>query len=252
MSTAGISSSSLVQGAQYFSDRKNDLQQLGAALQSGDLAGAQQDFAQIQTLAANGPFSNGNAFFVAGRQQDFTAIGQALQSGDIAGAQQALTQLQSTFTQGGGGGTTGPVLDPGPAVIINLTTGGVAPTTTTTAPATTTTPTTNTTDPATTSTAASSTGPEIVLNIGGGNAGSTPEEITLSFSNTGSGGEQLTIGVGSQQNPNTQEVTLNLPQNGSEQIILNLLNNGSVSSPSPTSTSSSASASTSSGVNVVA
>jgi len=237
MSTAGISSSSLVQGAQYFSDRKNDLQQLGAALQSGDLAGAQQDFAQIQTLAANGPFANGNAFAVTGRQQDFTAIGQALQSGDIAGAQQALAQLQSTFTNGGGG-TTGPLLDPGPAVIINLTTSGAAPTTTTTAPAT------NTTDPAITSTAASSTGPEIVLNIGGGSAGGTPEEITLSFNSTSGGGEQLTIGVGSQQNPNTQQVTLNLPQNGNEQIILNLLNNNPASS--------SASASTSSGVNVVA
>jgi len=237
MSTAGISSSSLVQGAQYFQDRKTDLQQLGAALQSGDLAGAQQDFAQIQTLAANGPFANGNAFAVTGRQQDFTAIGQALQSGDIAGAQQALAQLQSTFTNGGGG-TTGPLLDPGPAVIINLTTGGAAPTTTTTAPAT------NTTDPAITSTAASNTGPEIVLNIGGGSAGGTPEEITLSFNSTSGGGEQLTIGVGSQQNPNTQQVTLNLPQNGNEQIILNLLNNNPASS--------SASASTSSGVNVVA
>jgi hypothetical protein len=235
MSTAGISSSSLVQGAQYFSDRKNDLQQLGAALQSGDLAGAQQDFAQIQTLAANGPFANGNAFAVTGRQQDFTAIGQALQSGDIAGAQQALAQLQSTFTNGGGG-TTGPLLDAGPAVIINLTTSGAAPTTT--APAT------NTTDPAITSTAASNTGPEIVLNIGGGSAGGTPEEITLSFNSTSGGGEQLTIGVGSQQNPNTQQVTLNLPQNGNEQIILNLLNNNPASS--------SASASTSSGVNVVA
>jgi hypothetical protein len=139
-------------------------------------------------------------------------------------------------------------------VIINLTTGGAAPTTTT-APATTTTtpttatttPTTNTTDPAITSTATSTTGPEIVLNIGGGSAGSTPEEITLSFNNTSSG-EQLTIGVGSQQNPNTQQVTLNLPQNGSEQIILNLLNNSSATS----SSSASSPASASSGVNVVA
>jgi len=43
MSTAGISSSSLIQGAEYFQDRRSDLQQLGQALQAGNLAGAQQD-----------------------------------------------------------------------------------------------------------------------------------------------------------------------------------------------------------------
>jgi outer membrane protein assembly factor BamD (BamD/ComL family) len=73
------------------------LQQLGESLQSGDLAGAQEEFNAIQTLAQNGPF-DGNAFAANPREQDFTAIGQALQSGDLASAQQAFAQLQATFT----------------------------------------------------------------------------------------------------------------------------------------------------------
>jgi hypothetical protein len=235
MSTAGISSSSLIQGAEYFQDRKSDLQQLGQALQAGNLAGAQQDFATIQNLGQNGPFANGNAFAVAARQQDFNAIGQALQSGDLAGAQTALTQLQSTFQPGG---STGPVLDPGPAVIINISAPAAASTTSTTgatSPATTapatTTPATNTTAPASTA------GPEIVLNLGSG-TGNGPEEITISLNNSSSG-EQLTIGVGTQQNPNAQQLTFNLAQNTNEQIILNL---GAPAASSTSATSSTASA----------
>src|ERR1700722_582015 len=223
MSTAGISSSSLVQGAQYFQDRKSDLQQLGQALQAGNLAGAQQDFAPIQDLGQNGPFANGNAFAVTARQEDFNAIGQALQSGDLAGAQTALTQLQSTFQSG----ATGPVLDPGPAVIINISVPAAAPATDTTGATAATTPTPATTTPATTTPATTTTapattaaGPEIVLNLGGG-TGNGPEEITISLNNSSSG-EQLTIGVGTQQNPNTQQLILNLAQNTNEQIILNL------------------------------
>jgi hypothetical protein len=85
-----------LQRTQYFQNRQSDLQQLGQSLQSGDLAGAQQEFNSIQTLAQNGPF-DGNAFAGNPREQDFTAIGQALQSGDLAAAQQAFAQLQSTF-----------------------------------------------------------------------------------------------------------------------------------------------------------
>ena len=235
MSTAGISSSSLIQGAEYFQDRRSDLQQLGQALQAGNLAGAQQDFATIQNLGQNGPFANGNAFAVAARQQDFNAIGQALQSGDLAGAQTALTQLQSTFQSGG---STGPVLDPGPAVIINISAPAAASTTDTTGATspTTTAPATTTTAPATTAT-----GPEIVLNLGSG-TGNGPEEITISLNNSSSG-EQLTIGVGTQQNPNAQQLTFNLAQNTNEQIILNL-GAPAISTTSATSSAASTAAST--------
>lgn len=156
MSTAGISSSSLVQGAQYFQDRKSDLQQLGQALQSGDLSGAQQDFSTIQNLAQNGPFG-GNAFAVNQRQQDYTAIGQALQSGDIAGAQQAFAQLQSTFSSGHR------ILDPVSPVIISIGEPGTATAPTSGSSTTTATP----TGPVTaTPPASAATGPEIAINIG--------------------------------------------------------------------------------------
>ena len=88
MSTAAVSTSSIYQELQaYFQQRGSDLQQLGQALQSGDLAGAQQEYGAIQNLGQNGPFANGDAFKVSQRQQDFDAIGQALQSGDLAAAQ---------------------------------------------------------------------------------------------------------------------------------------------------------------------
>jgi len=233
MSTAGISSSSLVQGAQYFQDRKSDLQQLGQALQSGDLTGAQQDFSTIQNLAQNGPFG-GNAFAVSQRQQDYTAIGQALQSGDVAGAQQAVAQLQSTFNSGHR------ILDPVPPVIISIAEPGTATAPTSGSSTTTTTPTGTVTA---TPPASATIGPEIAINIGNGSgSAANPEEITISLNNT-NGGEQLTIGVGTQQSPNAQQITLNLAQNSNEQIVLNLLGNTSAALPSSSSQTN--------GVNVV-
>jgi hypothetical protein len=63
------------------------------------LAGAEQDFNSIQSLAQSGPF-HGKAFGVNQREQDFSAIGQALQSGNISGAKQDFAQLESTFSSG--------------------------------------------------------------------------------------------------------------------------------------------------------
>jgi hypothetical protein len=216
------------------------LEQLGQALQSGDLAGAQQEYSAIQTLAQNGPF-NGNAFFVNQRQQDFTAIGQALQSGDLAGAQQAFTQLAATFTSGrhpipAEVPTSQAGTDPGPAAIININIASAAPAASSAA---------STAVPAASSVpsaaAASATAPEIVLNLGGGASGGSGEQINISL-NTTSSGEQITIGVGSQQTPNAQEFTFNLAQNNNEQIVVNLLGDSSATSSS----------SQTSGVNVVA
>lgn len=87
------------QTGQFFQSRLSELQDLGQSLQSGNLAGAEQDFNSIQSSAQNGPF-NGKAFGVAQRQQDFSAIGQALQSGNISGAKQDFAQLESTFSAG--------------------------------------------------------------------------------------------------------------------------------------------------------
>jgi hypothetical protein len=87
------------QSGQFFQSRLSELQDLGQSLQSGNLAGAEQDVNSIQSFAQNGPF-HGKAFGVAQRQQDFSAIGEALQSGDLSGAQQDFAQLESTFSSG--------------------------------------------------------------------------------------------------------------------------------------------------------
>jgi len=87
------------QAGQFFQSRLSELQDLGQSLQSGNLAGAEQDFNSIQSFAQTGPF-NGKAFGVSQREQDFSDIGQALQSGDISGAKQDFAQLESTFSSG--------------------------------------------------------------------------------------------------------------------------------------------------------
>src|SRR5580692_10842025 len=142
MSTAAVSSNSIFQELQsFFQQRGGDLQQLGQALQSGDLAGAQQEFSAIQSLGQSGPFASGDAFRSNQRQQDLTAIGQALQSGNLAAAQQAFAQLQSTF-QSQSQSQTGS----SPAVVVNLSTGASSSTGNTTSPV--------------------SSGSEIILNLG--------------------------------------------------------------------------------------
>ncbi len=77
---------------------KADFNQLKQRLQSGDLSGAQQAFADLQKLApqgASGPF-----------QDQINALGQALQSGNLSAAQQAFSALQSAAeTQGPPRGT---------------------------------------------------------------------------------------------------------------------------------------------------
>jgi len=220
MSTAAVSSSSLHQQLQtYFQTRTSDVQQLGQSLQSGDLAGAQQAFNAISQLGQNGPFASGDPFLSSQREQDFNAIGSALQSGDLAGAQSAFAALQSTFkgrggnnggaiTTTGGGGSVAP--EP-PVVILNLGNSGSASSTSGTGSAT--------------SAATSAAGSTAATGAG---AGSSPEEIALSFSNSSGVGEQLNIAVGNQQGP-TQQLQLNLAQN--EQIVLNLFNATANSTP---------------------
>jgi hypothetical protein len=218
MSTAAVSTSSIYQELQtFFQGRNSDLKQLGQALQSGDLAGAQQEFSAIQNLGQSGPFANGNAFKVSQREQDFAAIGQALQSGDLAGAQQAFAQLESTFHHQHSS-------EAPPSVVVNLS----LPSTPASAPApaaTTAAAPAPSSAPAPQSTAPSSTAPapgtEIILNLGNVTPG---EQINIGISNGSNGSEQVTIGVSNQQNQSAEQITLNLNQNTNQQIILNLFN----------------------------
>ena len=204
MSTSAVSASSLNQPIQqYFHTRQTDLHDLGKALGTGDLAGAQAAFQAIAKLGQSGPFAGGAPFSSPQREQDFTAIGKALQSGDVAGAQQAFSDLKATFENQTV--SKGPIADPIPKSTPPLTT---------------------------------STGPEIVLNLSSSSVSPTPQQITIDLNPTAGGGEQVSLSVG-QQGSNQQQVTLNLAPNSNEQIVLNLL--GASSSTGSTSSTSSAS-----------
>ncbi len=224
MSTAAVSSNSLYQQLQsFYQQRQSDVQQLGQALQSGNLADAQQAFNAIQTLGQSGPFASGDPFRSSTRESDFTAIGQALQSGDLAGAQTAFAALQSTFHQQ----NQPPSNSTGPAVVVNLGSSTAASTLPDLGAPTSTNPATSST-----SSTSSTSGPEIIINLPA-NAGAG-EQLTIDVNNTG-GTDQLTISLGTQQNPSSQDqITLNLNANSNEQIVLNLLN-GQASTPSPSS-----------------
>jgi hypothetical protein len=185
MSTSAVSSSSLYQQLQsYFQTRNSDVQQLGQALQQGNLSAAQTAFNNIQSLGQNGPFANGDAFRSSQREQDFDAIGQALQNGDLAGAQSAFASLQSTFNQN-------PVNSGGPAQGVSTPAGS---------------------------------GPEIILNLSNaGGEAATPEQITINIGQAGGGAEQVSLSVGPEGSSNPTQFEFNLNPNSNEQIVLNLL-----------------------------
>jgi len=94
MSIAAVSSSSIFQELQsFYQNRQADVKQLGNALQSGDLNGAQQAYNALAALGQSGPFAGSEPFSKSSRAQAFEAVGQALQSGDLAGAQAAFATL---------------------------------------------------------------------------------------------------------------------------------------------------------------
>ncbi|HVC19867.1 MAG TPA: hypothetical protein VNE16_07300 [Vicinamibacterales bacterium] len=95
MSVSGISTNALNQSYSVFNmqQRRNAFQQLTQALQSGNLAQAQQAFG---SLTANGLTGPGASTPVG---QDLAALGQALQSGNLTSAQQAFAKLQSDAQQ---------------------------------------------------------------------------------------------------------------------------------------------------------
>jgi hypothetical protein len=211
MSTSAVSTSVLNQ--QYYQTRQSDLRQLGQALSSGDLAGAQTAFNNITALGQTGPFAGGNPFALNNREQDFTAIGTALQSGDLGAAQQAFSNLKATFQR---------VLVQDPPI---------------TPPGPTATP--------ETPTSPSTAGPEIVLNLTNTGSTTNPEQITININQTSGGRDQVALSFGP-QGSTPQELTFNLAPNSNEQIVLNLL------SASSAGTGSTSNASPSTGLSITA
>ena len=94
MAISGVSLGS-VANYQNPNDPRQLFLQLAKAINSGDLTGAQQAFAQLgQALGNNAGGSNSANNPNDPVSQALAAIGQALQSGDLGGAQQALASLQ--------------------------------------------------------------------------------------------------------------------------------------------------------------
>jgi hypothetical protein len=94
MSTAAISSQSIFQELQtFYQSRQTDVQQLGSALQSGDLSGAQQAFQSLAVLGEGGPFANSEPFAKSSKAEAFNAVGEAIAAGNLAGAQAAFATL---------------------------------------------------------------------------------------------------------------------------------------------------------------
>jgi len=79
--------------------RRQDFSQLAQALQSGDLAGAQTAYANLQSLQQNSQTGSNPTSGASGNplQNDFAALGQALASGNLSQAQSDFAQLQSDF-----------------------------------------------------------------------------------------------------------------------------------------------------------
>ena len=123
MSVAGIFGSSFINyAAQSIHSRmqqsRQEFQQLGQDLQSGNLSAAQSDFAALQK---SGPQSNSGPSTQnsTSLSQDLQQLSQDLQSGNTAAAQQDYSKLQQDFQSqaphthrhqrhGGGGSSTGP------------------------------------------------------------------------------------------------------------------------------------------------
>jgi hypothetical protein len=181
MSTSAVSSASLNQQLQqYFQTRQSDQRQLGQALESGDLSGAQTAYNNIVALGQGGPFANGDPYLINQREQDFSAIGTALQSGDLAGAQQAFSTLKSTFqprVQAQDSPSPSPASTSGPEIVLNLSNSG------------------------------GSTSPEqITIDISSPASGGG-EQVSLSVGNQGSNAQQVTFNL----SPNSNEqIVLNL------------------------------------------
>ncbi len=239
----------------YHQQRNADFAQLGQDLQAGNVTAAQQDVTALTALGQSGPNKNGQVYQRADRAQDFQAIGQALQSGDLAGAQAAYASLQGTFgkqnqqAQAAASAYTAGATE----IVINL---GTAASSTSIA----TSPVSSTpTAPSAVSPSASSVStpaeivinlggasgsstsngaatPELVLNLGLGGSGSTPEQIQINLGN-GSTGGGISIDATTAKN-GSEQVTIDLNQQQNLELVVNLGSYSSTGAAPASSTNS--------------
>jgi outer membrane protein assembly factor BamD (BamD/ComL family) len=98
MSVAGLSATSLFSSKMQsqFQEFKQEFQQLGQDLQSGNLSAAQSDFATLQQLAPQSQ-STSSAQSSNPIAQAFEQLSQDLQAGNTSAAQQDFATIQQDF-----------------------------------------------------------------------------------------------------------------------------------------------------------
>jgi len=101
MSVAGIlSSAAFSVGSQLFQNRmqkvRQEFQQLGSDLQSGNLSAAQADFAALQKMHPQSS-STSSSPTSSPISQDFNQLAADLKAGNTTAAQQDFTKLQQDF-----------------------------------------------------------------------------------------------------------------------------------------------------------
>ena len=107
---SGLSISSLNQYlsspyAQNSSSTQSDLQNLGQALQSGNLTAAQSAFATLQkAYQTQGSQSTSTSGAASPVSSDLTTLANALNTGNLTSAQAAFSQLQKDQQAQSGGG----------------------------------------------------------------------------------------------------------------------------------------------------
>jgi outer membrane protein assembly factor BamD (BamD/ComL family) len=76
---------------------RQEFQQLGQDLQSGNLSAAQQDFVTLQQLGPQGSSAASSAQSSNPIAQEFNQLAQDLQSGNLSAAQQDYSNIQQDF-----------------------------------------------------------------------------------------------------------------------------------------------------------
>jgi hypothetical protein len=97
-----LSSPNQTQIATSPGQRQAEFQQLAKDLKSGNLSGAQQDFATLTSLLSGANPSTGptsTAPTQSTMAQDFQKLGQDLQSGNLSAAQQDFSQFEQNAQQ---------------------------------------------------------------------------------------------------------------------------------------------------------
>ena len=256
MSLAGIQTTNILpfnDRQAFFHQRGQDIRQLGQALNSGDLAGAQQAYSALLALAqqngaSNAANANATANATAGPfrnpkiASDFAALGQALQAGDLAAAQQAFAtfrhDLRSGRSQNGASQSANSTL---PEIVINISgflpdnsgsnPAANSPAPSTSAPADSSSSSSSSASATTAQASSTTSAPEIVLNLFGGNGSFAGPEIIFNFGNNSatspnpvpapsSSGQQTA--PSNTQNSQNPEIVFNLANSGVSEIDVNL------------------------------